>query len=171
MRNFRIVAMAYEETTPENERIIKKITASLVMKIEYPDETIIHFTGHFDEEKIKEKLEQVRMLCHRDDQGLGVIVFESLKYNPSNPQEYDDLFYEMGCFARDFSITFVVLLRYEKSYYPMTLHEFQAEYGTDGGIEQDIELLISLEPMHPNKFVARVLKNRCGDIGNYLVDV
>ena len=59
MRNFRIVAMAYEETTPENERIIKKITASLVMKIEYPDETIIHFPGHFDEEKIKEKLEQV----------------------------------------------------------------------------------------------------------------
>lgn len=62
--------------------ISRKITASLVMKIEYPDETIIHFTGHFDEEKIKEKLEQVRMLCQRDDQSLGVIVFGTLKYNP-----------------------------------------------------------------------------------------
>ena len=37
MRNFRIVAMAYEETTPENERNIKKITNSLVMKIEYAE--------------------------------------------------------------------------------------------------------------------------------------
>ena len=53
MRNFRIVAMAYEETTPENERNIKRITNSLVMKIEYPDESVIHFSGDFNEEKNK----------------------------------------------------------------------------------------------------------------------
>ena len=33
-------------------------------------------------EELKEKLEQVRMLCQRDDQSLGVIVFGTLKYNP-----------------------------------------------------------------------------------------
>lgn len=170
MRNFRIVAVAYEENTPENERIIRKITASLVREIEYPDETVVHFAGDFNEEKIVEKLEQVRMLCEGKEQNLGIVVFESLKYNPSNPQEYDLLFCDLGRFARELEITFVVLLRYEKSYYSMTLREFQAEYGEDGGIEQDIELLISLEPIHPNNFVARVLKNRCGNTGNYLVE-
>lgn len=171
MRNFRIVAMAYEETTPENERIIKKITNSLVMKIEYPDESGVRFSGDFNEEKIREKLEEVREVCEKKEQNLGVVVFESLKYNPGNPQEYDVLFCDIGRFAREFEITFVVLLRYEKIYYTLTLRDFQAEYGLDAGIEQDIELLISLEPMHPNKFVARVLKNRCGDTGNYLADI
>ena len=63
MRNFRIVVMAYEETTPENERNIKKITNSLVMRSEYPDESVVLFSGDFNEEKIIEKLEQIQMLC------------------------------------------------------------------------------------------------------------
>lgn len=171
MRNFRIVAMAYEETTPENERNIKKITNSLVMKIEYPDESVIYFSGNFNEEKIRGKLEQIRMLCEDKNHNLGVVVVDSLKYNPANPREHDEIFYEMGFFAREFNITFVVLLRLEKIFYPLSLCHFQAEYGYDGGIEQDIELLISLEPMHPDSFVARVLKNRCGSTGNYLAEI
>lgn len=171
MRNFRIVAMAYEETTPENERNIKKITNSLVMKIEYPDESVIHFSGNFNEEKIKEKLKQIQILCEGKEHNFGVVVFDSLKYNPANPQEYDLLFCDLGRFAREYEITFVVVLQYDKPYYSLTLQDFQAEYGLDAGIEQDIELLISLEPMHPDKFVARVLKNRCGSTGNYLADI
>lgn len=170
MRNFRIVAMAYEQTTPENERTIKKITSSLVMKIKSPEETVMLFGSNFDEKKIRGKLEEVREVCEKKEQNLGVVVFDSLKYNSGIPQEYDALFSDIGRFARKFNITFVVLLRYDKSYYSLTLRDFQAEYGYDGGIEQDIELLISLEPMHPDKFVARVLKNRCGNTGNYLVN-
>lgn len=171
MRNFRIVAMAYEETTPENERNIKKITNSLVMKIEYAEESKVYFSGIFNEERILEKLEQIRMLCEDKNHNLGVVVFDSLKYNPANPQEYDLLFCDLGRFAREYEITFVVLLQYDKPYYSLDLQDFQAEYGYDGGIEQDIELLISLEPMHPEKYVARVLKNRCGDTGNYLAEI
>lgn len=171
MRNFRIVAVAYEENTPENERFVRKTVGSLAMKIKSPEETVMHFGSNFDKKKIREKLEKVREVCEKKEQNLGVVVFESLKYNPGNPQEYDVLFCDIGSFAREFEITFVVLLRYEKIYYSLTLRDFQAEYGLDGGIEPDIELLISLEPMHPNKFVARVLKNRCGDTGNYLADI
>lgn len=171
MRNFRIVAMAYEKATPENERNIKRITNSLVMKIEYPDESVVYFSEDFNEEKIIEKLEQLRMLFEGEEHNLGVVVFDSLKYNPANPQEYDLLFCDLGRIARELNITFVVLLRLEKIFYPLSLCDFQAEYGYDGGIEQDIELLISLEPMHPDSFVARVLKNRCGSTGNYLAEI
>ena len=163
--------MAYEETTPENERVIRKITNSLVMKIEYAEESKVYFSGIFNVERILEKLEQIRMLCEDKNHNLGVVVFDSLKYNPANPQEYDLLFCDLGRFAREYEITFVVLLQYDKPYYSLDLQDFQAEYGYDGGIEQDIELLISLEPMHPNKFVARVLKNRCGSTGNYLAEI
>ncbi|MBR5321679.1 MAG: hypothetical protein IKU41_07560 [Clostridia bacterium] len=171
MRNFRIVAMAYEETTPENERNIRKAVNSLVMKIKSPEETVMLFGSNFDEKKIKEKLEEVREVCEKKEQNLGVVVFKSLKYNPANPQEYDLLFCDLGRFAREYEITFVVLLQYDKPYYSLDLQDFQAEYGYDGGIEQDIELLISLEPMHPDSFVARVLKNRCGSTGNYLAEI
>lgn len=171
MRNFRIVAMAYEETTPENERVIRKITNSLVMKIEYAEESKVYFSGNFNEEKIREKFKQIQILCEGKEHNFGVVVFDSLKYNPANPQEYDLLFCDLGRFAREYEITFVVLLQYDKPYYSLDLQDFQAEYGYDGGIEQDIELLISLEPMHPDSFVARVLKNRCGSTGNYLAEI
>lgn len=171
MRNFRIVAMAYKQNIPKNERTIKKITDSLVMEIESPDETSIYFAGDFDEQKIRDNLDQIYMLCACSNQNLGVVVFDSLKYNPDKPQEYDALFCDMGILARELEITFVVLLPYGKDYSSLTLQDFQAEYGYDGGIEQDIELLISLEPMHPDSFVARVLKNRCGSTGNYLAEI
>ncbi len=171
MRNFRIVAVAYQKNTPINENVVRGAVGSLVTRIKSPEEKVMYFRSQLDEEKTREKLDKVRVVCEKKEENIGVVVFESLKYNPSNPQEYDYLFYEISTIAKEFDITFVVLLRYEKSYYYLGLRDFQAEYGKDGGIEQDIELLISAEPLHPDKYVARVLKNRCGNIGNYLIDV
>lgn len=171
MRDFRIVAVAYQKNTPINENIVRGAVDSLVSKMKSPEETVMVFRCQLDEEKTREKLDIVRATCEKQVENLGVVVFESLKYNPSNPQEYDYLFYEISTIAKEFDITFVILLQYEKSYYYLGLRDFQAEYGKDGGIEQDIELLISAEPLYPDKYVARVLKNRCGNIGNYLIDV
>ena len=114
MRNFRIVAVAYKQTTSENEKLVRASVGSLVMKIKSPEETVMHFSGNFDEEKVREKLEKVRTVCETKEQNLGVVVFDFFKYNPQKPQEYDCLFYEIAAVAKELDITFVVLLRYKK---------------------------------------------------------
>lgn len=165
MRDFKIVAVAYEEDMQ------KKILPALVNKVKTTEETVMHFGGAFDENKISEKLKKVRSVLEEKQQNLGVVVFDSLKYDPSKPAQYDNLFFDINSFAKEFDITIIVLLQYPKIYPSLSLQNFQAEYGKDGGIEQDIELLISVEHLHPDKLVERVLKNRCGGIGNYLIDV
>lgn len=165
MRDFRIVAVAYAEN------IQKRILPALVNKVKTTEETVMHFGATFDENKIREKLKEVRSVLEEKQQNLGVVVFDSLKYNPNVPEQYDDLFFELFSFAREFDITIIVMLRHIKTYDSLNLCDFQGEYGKDNGIEQDIELLISVEHLHPDKLVARVLKSRCGGIGNYLVSI
>ncbi len=165
MRDFRIVAVAYEEDMQ------KKILPALVNKVKTTEETVMHFGATFDENKVREKLKKVRSVLEEKQQNLGVVVFDSLEYDPSKPAQYDDLFFELFSFAREFDITVIVMLRHTKTYDSLNLCDFQGEYGKDNGIEQDIELLISVEHLHPNKLMARVLKSRCGGMGNYLINL
>ena len=110
MRDFKIVAVAYEEDMQ------KKILPALVNKVKTTEETVMHFGATFDENKIREKLKEVRSVLEEKQQNLGVVVFDSLKYDPSKPAQYDNLFFDINSFAKEFDITIIVLLQYPKIY-------------------------------------------------------
>ena len=161
--NYNLIVIAFENRgTPMSDYMLLQIhdTAS---KYKVEQQMCLYFDETLDESGIKQKLNEFKQGSKNKKKKTKYIVFQSLEYDMSNPQEYSELFSNVNSFAKEQNITIVILLKHPILFdYTLALNDFKTEH---------IDLLILVEQLWPDHNVARVIKNSCGNVGNFIMEV
>ena len=111
-------------------------------------------------------LDDLKRCAENNPEQNNCVFVTRLKYDINKPAEYDRLLGRVYNAVKNTDIAVVVLLECQESNRHFSLHDFQCEYGTDGGLEMFFDLIVLIEETERD-ITTCILKNKCGELDSF----
>lgn len=109
--------------------------------------------------------------CHDIDNVKTIaIYFPHIRLEKYTNEDFENMIFEMKQISRKFDVDVVILFKHKSPKIHLTIKDFQRKYGAAGGIEQNLDVIISVELTGYRKSVVKVLKNKFGGLSEHYID-